>query len=126
MEIHGYKFKNVSNEIGGYSILKNKNTVIATDLGSPPEKKFSNNYQSGILSFEMIHLGKKLICNSGYYSDLKHQLNSISRSTAAHSTLVLNNNSVSHIKKDKNAKKTANNTTKVPNSSPLKGGLPLS
>ena len=31
LEIHGYKFKNVSNEIGGYSILKNKNTVIATD-----------------------------------------------------------------------------------------------
>ena len=61
----------------------------------------------------MIHLGKKLICNSGYYSDLKHQLNSISRSTAAHSTLVLNNNSVSHIKKDKKYNYKIQNSFKV-------------
>ena len=51
---HHYKFKNISNEIGGYAILKNKNVSIAMDLGSPPEKKFSYNYQSGVLSFEMI------------------------------------------------------------------------
>ena len=37
---HHYKFKNISNEIGGYAVLRNKNVSIAMDLGSPPEKNF--------------------------------------------------------------------------------------
>ena len=57
----GYKFKNENNEIGGYVILKNKKTSIAMDVGSSPEKKFSNDYQSGALSFEIISNNKKLI-----------------------------------------------------------------
>ena len=70
------------------------------DIGPPPENKFSENYQSGPLSFELIFKGKKLICNSGYFQDTKKKLNLISRSTAAHSTLVLNNKSVANFKKD--------------------------
>ncbi len=101
---HHYKFKNISNEIGGYAILKNKNVSIAMDLGSPPEKKFSYNYQSGVLSFEMIYSGKKIITNSGYFQDFKHQLNNISKSTAAHSTLTLDNNSVCNFKKNSKGK----------------------
>ena len=72
------------------------------DLGSTPETKFSNNYQSGPLSFEMIFSGKKLITNSGYFQNYKHQLNNISRSTATHSTLTIDNNSVCRFKKESN------------------------
>ena len=72
------------------------------DLGSTPETKFSNNYQSGPLSFEMIFSGKKLITNSGYFQNYKHQLNNISRSTATHSTLTIDNSSVCRFKKESN------------------------
>ena len=101
---HHYKFKNISNEIGGYAVLRNKNVSIAMDLGSPPEKKFSYNYQSGVLSFEMIYSGRKLITNSGYFQDIKHQLNNISKSTAAHSTLTVDNNSICNFKKNSKGK----------------------
>ena len=72
------------------------------DLGSSPEKKFSTNYQSGPLSFEIFYKGIKLVTNSGYFQNIKHQLNDISRSTAAHSTLTVDNNSVSRFKKSVN------------------------
>ena len=101
LQTQGYKFKNQSNEIGGYSIIRNRNIVLAIDLGSSPEKKFSNNYQTGPLSFELTFLGKKMITNSGYFQNYKHRLNNISRSTASHSTLTIDNNSVCHFKRDK-------------------------
>ena len=59
LDYHGYRFKNESNEVGGYVILKNKNISLAMDVGLAPEKKFSNNYQSGSLSFELSYLKKK-------------------------------------------------------------------
>ena len=39
------------------------------DIGSSPIQKFSKDYQSGALSFEIISKGKKLINNSGYFAD---------------------------------------------------------
>ena len=101
LDLNKYKFKNNFNEMGGYSIIKNKNVIIAMDTGSTPDKKFSENYQSGPLSFEVIYKGKKVICNSGYFQDHKHQLNKISKSTAAHSTLIINNTSACTFKKNK-------------------------
>ena len=98
----GYKFKGNLDEFGGYVILKNKNFRLIMDLGSSPEKKFSSNYQSGPLSFEIFYKGIKLITNSGYFQNIKHQLNDISRSTAAHSTLTVDNNSISRFKKNVN------------------------
>ena len=98
---HGYKFKTQTNEISGYALLKSKDVSIIMDVGNPPEKKFSQNYQSGALSFEISYLGKKVICNSGYFQNTKHQLNDISRSTATHSTLILDNTSICRFKKNK-------------------------
>ena len=100
LDLHKYKFNNDTNEMGGYYIVKNKNVVIAVDIGSTPEKKYSENYQSGPLSFEFIYKGKKIISNSGYFQNHKHQLNKISRSTVAHSTLTLNNTSACTFKKN--------------------------
>jgi len=95
----GYKFKNENYEAGGYSILKNKKIALIMDVGSSPEKKFSKDYQSGALSFEIISNGKKLICNSGYFQNYKHQLNNVSKSTATHNTLIIDNHSSCKLRK---------------------------
>ncbi len=100
LSFHNYRFKSESNEYGGYVILKNKNVIISLDLGSSPEKKFSNDYQSGALSFEVFFNNNKLISNCGYFQNYKHQLNSISKSSATHSTLILDNKSNCKFKKD--------------------------
>ena len=112
LNIYKYKFVNNTNDLGGYSILKNKNIVMAMDIGSTPDKKFSENYQSGPLSFELIYKGNKIICNSGYFANHKHKLNRISKSSVAHSTLILNNKSASTFKK-KNGKNILENGLKT-------------
>ncbi len=67
----GYTFKNENIEFGGYTILKNKKIILVMDTGSAPNFKFSKNYQSGALSFEIISSGKKLISNCGYFKKKK-------------------------------------------------------
>ena len=89
----GFSFKNQNKELGGYAILNNKKISLIMDVGASPDKKFSSNYQAGSLSFEIISNGKKLICNSGYFQNFKNQLNEISKSSAAHSTLVIDDKS---------------------------------
>ena len=83
----GYNFKNEVKELGGYVILKNKKNILAMDIGSSPSKNFSIDYQYGALSFEILSNQKKLITNSGYFSDKNNKLNKLSKSTALHSTL---------------------------------------
>ena len=100
----GYKFKSETTEVGGYVVLKNKKIALVMDVGEPPEKKFSTNYQSGALSFEIIIDSKKLISNSGYFQNYKHQLNNLSKSTAAQSTMIIDNNSSCNFKKESNQK----------------------
>ncbi len=85
----GYKFKNENKECGGYIILKNKKICLAMDAGSSPNPKYTQDYQSGTLSFEIISNGKKLITNCGYYKKNNQKLNEISKSSAAHSTLTI-------------------------------------
>ena len=98
----GYSFKNQSNELGGYAALNSKKTSLLMDIGSSPNKKFSSNYQAGALSFEIISNGKKLICNSGYFQKQNHQLNELSKSSAIHSTLILDDRSSCKFNKTKN------------------------
>jgi len=99
-----YKFKNESLEIGGYGFLKDKNTCIVMDIGNAPEKKFSSSYQAGPLSVEIHYLGQKLITNSGYFQNVKHQLHNISKSTVNHSTLILDNTSACRFIKNRKGK----------------------
>ena len=98
----GYNFKNQSNELGGYANLKNKKISLIMDIGSSPDKKFSSNYQAGALSFEIISNSKKLICNSGYFQNHEHKLNELSKSSAIHSTLILDDRSSCKFNKPKN------------------------
>ena len=62
------------------------------DTGSSPEFKFSKDYQSGALSFEILSNGKKLISNCGYYKK-NIKLNQLSKSSAAQSTLIIDDSS---------------------------------
>jgi uncharacterized heparinase superfamily protein len=89
----GYIFKNESKEIAGYVILKNKKIILTMDIGGSPNNTFSKFYQSGALSFEIFSNGKKLITNSGYFSNNQNKLNKLSKSTALQSTLSIEDHS---------------------------------
>ena len=108
----GYTFKNDNKELGGYAILYNKKISIVMDVGSSPSSKFSSNYQSGALSFEINSNGKKLICNCGEYNGKNNKLIELSKSTATHSTLVIDNHSSCHYKKN-NGNYFVNNNLKI-------------
>ena len=88
----GYSFKNENQDISGYKIFRNKKICLMMDVGSTPDIKFTENYQAGPLSFEITSNGKKLITNCGYYKK-KEKLNQLSRSSAAQSTLIIDDNS---------------------------------
>ena len=97
----GYTFKSQINELGGYAIIRNKKIALVVDIGSNPNKFFSSSYQAGALSFEIFSNNKRLITNSGYFSDYKNKLNKLCRSTAMHSTMAIEDySSCNFIKKD--------------------------
>ena len=105
-----YKFKCDENEIGGlFKTTKNK-IELFFDAGNPPPDKFSNSYQAGCLAFELISKGKKIICNTGYAKHLDSKFSLLSRSTAAHSTLYLNDSSSSLFQKNIAIKKVYGNS----------------
>ena len=89
----GYKFKNEDKECGGYTILHGKKIFLVMDTGPSPDFKFSKDYQSGALSFEIISNGKKLISNCGYYDKRNQKLSRLSKSSAAHNTLTIDDSS---------------------------------
>ena len=89
----GYKFKNENQDLGGYIILKNKRICLTMDVGSTPNLKYSEDYQSGALSFEIVSNGKKLISNCGYYKNNNSKLNQLSKSSATQNTLVIDDSS---------------------------------
>ena len=72
------------------------------DIAPPPSSKFSSKYQSGALSFEINSNGKKLISNCGNYENKQNKLVELSKSTAAHNTLIIDDNSSCKYKKYNN------------------------
>ncbi len=112
---HNYKFKSKLNSLGGYSILKNKKNKIIIDLGPTPEKRYSKDYQSGALSFEIFHDKEKLITNCGYFQNYNHKLNILSKSTAAHSSLSIDDRSSCKFKKNNLSHSILENTLRVSN-----------
>jgi len=95
----GYVFKNENRELAGYAILKDKKIILSMDIGDSPSDNFSKFYQAGVLSFEIISSGKKLITNSGYFTDTQNKLNKFSKSTALQSTLSIEDHSSCDYKK---------------------------
>ena len=96
-----YKIENTKNNINQIQILKGKKFLLFFDVGSPPKKENSRNYQSGPLSFEYFVDNHKIITNCGFGNKISKKAELISRLTSAQSTLCLNDTSV--IKKKKNS-----------------------
>ena len=90
--------------------LKKKKFEFFIDCGNPPPNNFAKYYQAGCLSFELISNKQKVICNSGYGKYFSEKLISLSRSTAAHSTLYLNNTSSCIFQKNKSINKIYGNS----------------
>jgi len=88
-----YKFINKKHEISDLIKVKKKRFEFFIDCGNPPPNTFAKYYQAGCLSFELISNKQKVICNLGYGKYLSPKLSSVSRSTAAHSTLYMNDTS---------------------------------
>ena len=89
----GYKFKNNIQDVGGYVVLSNKKICLAMDVGSTPNSDYTKDYQAGTLSFEIISNGQKLITNCGYFGNKNNKLNQLSKSSAAQSTLTIDDSS---------------------------------
>ena len=107
------KTKNIFKEnFGGLFKAKHKNHLIFFDIEKPPQKKFSNSYQSGPLSFEYFMDDVKIISNSGFGDNISKKAETLSRLTACQSTLTLNDTSVTKFEQNELIKKVFGNSIK--------------
>ena len=93
--------KNKKEIIGGIFHAKSKQQVLYFDIGGPPDKNFSKNYQSGPLSFEYFLDGIKIITNCGFGNNISPKAELISRLTASQSTLTINDTSITKFERNK-------------------------
>ena len=105
-----YKFINKSHEVGDLIKIKRKKLELFMDCGNPPSNNFAKHYQAGCLAFEFISNKQKVICNLGYGKYLSSKLSSISRATAAHSTLYINDTSSCTFQKNQTINKIYGNS----------------
>ncbi|MDC3156954.1 heparinase II/III family protein [Candidatus Pelagibacter bacterium] len=107
------KTKNINKEnFGGLFKIKHKSHLIFIDVEKPPQKKFSNSYQSGPLSFEYFLDDIKIISNSGFGSSISEKAEKLSRLTACQSTLTLNDTSITKFEQNEFVKKVFGNSIK--------------
>ena len=93
LESRGYEFEGMENIFCGYAKIKSKKIELFMDANNPSSMLHSRNYQAGPLSFELASNGIKFICNSGSGKNLGEELSYLSSSTAAHSTVTINDTS---------------------------------
>ena len=105
-----YKFVSKNYEIADLIKIKKKKFEFFIDCGNPPPNIYAKNYQAGCLAFELISNRYKVICKSGYGKYLSSKLASISRSTAAHSTLYINDTSSCIFQKNESINKVYGNS----------------
>ena len=96
-----YKFISKNYEFSNLIKIKKKKFEFFIDCGNPPPTSFTKYYQAGCLAFELNSNKQKVICNSGYGKYLSPKLTSLSRSTASHSTLYINDTSSCIFQKNK-------------------------
>ena len=96
-----YKFISNNYEVSNLIKIKKKKFEFFIDCGNPPPTNFAKYYQAGCLAFELNSNKQKVICNSGYGKYLSPKLTSLSRSTASHSTLYINDTSSCIFQKNK-------------------------
>ena len=91
-------------EKSGFRRLQQGQGVVIMDAGPPADLDYSQKSHAGTLSFEMSYGKQRIIVNCGCARHLAHMVQGdiykLSRSTAAHSTLILNDKNSSEILKD--------------------------
>ena len=88
-------------EKSGFRRLHNGDMVVIIDAGPPADLEVSQKNHAGTLSFEMSIDQQRVIVNCGGANTLAlAEFNPLSRTSAAHSTLVLANINSSEIRKD--------------------------
>ena len=106
-------FKSIKKNVaGGIFRAKSKNQIFYFDVGSPPSKNFSKNYQSGPLSFEYYIDGTKIITNCGFGNKISSKAELISRFTASQSTLTINDTAVTKFERNKLVNRVFGNSIK--------------
>ncbi|MCF8473465.1 MAG: heparinase II/III family protein [Emcibacter sp.] len=86
---------------GGYKRLEQGKSVIIMDSNLVQDKNISKHFHAGILSFEMSYAKQRIIVNCGnadFFGPQGDELLNLSRLTAAHSTVVLNDKNSSEIR----------------------------
>lgn len=74
---------------GGYQRLAAAGTVILADTGLPPPSALSGEAHAGTLSFELSSAAGRLVVNCGAPSRADREWRRLARTTAAHSTLTV-------------------------------------
>ena len=95
-----YTASKTRNKVNQIHISKSKIFLLFFDVGSPPKKENSSNYQSGPLSFEYFIDNRKIITNCGFGNKISKKAKLISRLTSAQSTLCLNDLSVAKFERN--------------------------
>ena len=103
---------NKIDNLGGLFKIKFKNHFLLIDVKSPPQKKFSQSYQSGPLSFEYFLDGIKIITNSGFGNHISKKAELLSRLTACQSTLTINETTVTKFERNEMINKVFGNSIK--------------
>ena len=103
---------NKINNIGGLFKIKYKNHFLLIDVKDPPQKKFSQSYQSGPLSFEYFLDGIKIVTNSGFGNHISNKAELLSRLTACQSTLTINDTSTTKFERNEMINKVFGNSIK--------------
>ena len=104
--------KDAKDVIGGIFHAKTKNQNLYFDVGPPPEKAFSKNYQSGPLSFEYFIDGIKIVTNCGFGDKISRKAELLSRLTASQSTLTINDTTITKFERNKLINRTFGNSIK--------------
>lgn len=87
----------------GYNRIEKGQTIIIEDVGPPAELEMSRSAHAGTLSFEMSHAKERIIVNLGqaaFNAQIDENIERFSRSTEAHSTLVIGGQNSSNIRED--------------------------
>jgi uncharacterized heparinase superfamily protein len=74
----------------GYERLEAGDTILIVDVGAPPPPAFSCDAHAGALSFEMSSGQQRVVVNCGVPYNPRPALREAARTTAAHSTLIVN------------------------------------
>jgi uncharacterized heparinase superfamily protein len=84
----------------GFERMQAGHSLVLVDSGKPPPHGFDEHAHAGPLSFEMSHGRERIIVNCGGYRGTQRAWRQVSRSSAAHSVLVVGDTNAVEINED--------------------------